>query len=551
MLFVIGGLAVKCSSCHQDSPASECLIHNDTIITYYVCVPCAQLWIPGEIAEELKLDHPKEKHGISEQFCHVCDNVFLEDVVVRPDFPLKTIQCRKCLGVKVYCDDSLLQHRLPLSDPFGEFLTKVGLFRRQELAIQKKTQFPASFRVKDARETDFRCPACSKALTLYNVQCANVMSKADFEICDGCFGIWLDSDDMHAKPGGKSLEVDYESIAPGGRTCAKCREINMITMKFRDIDVEIDVCPSCFGTWLDGGELKAFCNHMGKDDYDVIDALTDNAIFAQPVLCKMLRQFSETLYNLDSQVQKQEQNLEQAREIQARLIYKAGEDEGLTEFEHYQIATFWQPARTVGGDFFDLIPFEVDGIPYLGVCVADVSGKGMAAALLMANFQALLRAFAPSNLSSGKVCAQLNDVLFHNTANNKYITAFYGILNLKSHSFTYTNAGHNLPIHVAGEKVDHLKTGGTVLGLFPTWTYEEKICDLAPGDRILFYTDGLSEVENPDGEDFGDERLTDLVASFKADPLSHAHHKVIRAVKEFCLGHFQDDATSLFLERKV
>jgi len=372
-------------------------------------------------------------------------------------------------------------------------VTDLALIQKHQRQKLKKNKLPASFSVENARETDFKCPSCEAALTLYRVFDRDKQVGADFEICDICYGIWLDKEDFQSKESrtdGTALEVDFESIAPGQKACPKCRDISLISMKFKSLDTVIDCCPSCFGTWLDGGELRQFCDHLGRHDYDVINTLIDNAVFRNPSLCKVLKQFSRALHDLDTQVQNQALNLVHAREIQEKLLLGQDVTDAIRNHRHgnYEIAQHWQPAKEVGGDYFDLIPFQREETPYLGVCIADVSGKGLPASLLMANFQALLRSFATRNTSPCDLCAQLNRVLYQNTTPNKYITAVYGVLNLATNEFTYTNAGHEQPIHLGCRGAEFLKTGGTVLGLFPEWDFQEETIVLEAGDRLVLYT---------------------------------------------------------------
>ncbi|MDJ0839720.1 MAG: SpoIIE family protein phosphatase [Acidobacteriota bacterium] len=522
---------------------------DDRAVPYFVCDDCRILLVEGEVTTNLSQDHPIQRGDASDRPCPDCDDVVLE---ATKGLPGEALSCRRCgllevtLGENWPCDEA--------NGPLAELLNAAALVMQTERNRKQKVQLPGAFHVEASGATDFKCPCCEKALTRYKVFDKNKSAPADFEICDRCFGIWLDREDHLARSQDKQtvqLTVDFESIQPAARACPKCRDINLVAMRFRQPDTEIDCCPDCNGTWLDGGELQEFCDHLGGEDHDVIDALVDNAVFQDPALCKTLRHFSRTLHQLDSRVQEQERHLEQARDIQAQLLFAGKEPETMapTNYGDYQVVRFWQPARTVGGDYFDLIELTIEGRPCLGICIADVSGKGLPASLLMANFQALLRAFAPNMHSPAALCAKLGSVLYHNTTSNKYITAVYGILDLEQHRFTFTNAGHNQPVYSTAQGGSLLATSGTVLGLFPEWQYTEQVIDLAPSDRIFFYTDGVSEVENPEEEDFGEERLLNLVQEYRKHDLLKAQQLLVREVKEFCRGNFLDDATALFLAR--
>jgi len=543
-----------CQSCNASlAPKSVAMDTGD--LPFLQCGACAYLWLAGEQVGRLQPDFDGDhEKAISDFSCPDCPATFLESARVR-GYELTLSCCRKCAGMRVALDSNWNEQSMaPGSGPFGDFVAATALVSRLERQARKTVQLPATFHVENAQPTDLKCPCCATPLTCYHVRDDKKAAAGIFEICDECFGIWLDKDDLlgHGGSGAAAtLEVDFETIKPSSRTCPECRDISLIAMQFREIATEIDCCPSCFGTWLDGGELHEFSERLGKDDHDVIDALVDNAVFRQPALCKMLRHFSRTLHELDAQVRSQSENLDQARDIQARLLFGNEQPRTLVNarWGAYEVVTFWQPARTVGGDYFDLIHFRQGEDEFLGICIADVSGKGMPAALLMANFQALLRSFAPTTFSPGELSTQLNAILHHNTPANKYITCVYGVLDLARHRFTFTNAGHNEPILCRPDGTEMLKTGGTMLGLFPKWTFTERTIDLAPGDRILFYTDGLSEIENPEGEQFEEERLTEILASGRDQTVAVVQNRILRAAKEFGHGHFLDDATALLLGR--
>ena len=192
--------------------------------------------------------------------------------------------------------------------------------------------------------------------------------------------------------------------------------------------------------------------------------------------------------------------LKQAREIQEGLLPK--ELPQLTEFE---IAGAWEPACLVGGDYYDVIRLGKDKV---AICIADVVGKGISAALLMANVQASVRAFATETACPSYVCSRINSVLCANIACGKFVTLFYGVLDASSRILQYTNAGHLRPILIGSDgKLKHLENGGALLGVFPDWKYENSTVELDPGDLFMAFTDGITEAMDRDGEEFGEERL--------------------------------------------
>lgn len=198
-----------------------------------------------------------------------------------------------------------------------------------------------------------------------------------------------------------------------------------------------------------------------------------------------------------------EQELRVARHIQEALLPKE-----LPRLDGWNIARHYQPAREVGGDFYDFLPLR-DG--HVGVVIGDVSGKGVAAALVMANTQSVLRAVSRRDPTPGRLLAEANDVLSAYIPPNMFVTCFCGVLDPKSGRLTYANAGHNLPCWRHESLANELRATGMPLGLMPGMSYEEKEAVLLPGDSILFYTDGLVEAHDPERGMFGYPRLLSLV----------------------------------------
>jgi sigma-B regulation protein RsbU (phosphoserine phosphatase) len=198
--------------------------------------------------------------------------------------------------------------------------------------------------------------------------------------------------------------------------------------------------------------------------------------------------------------QQQQEELKRAREIQQMLLPST-----LPQLAGVQIAGAWQPAREVGGDYFDVIQLDKNS---LGICVGDVAGKGITAALLMANLQASFRAFAIPEASPQVVCTKLNKFLCANTAAGKFVTFFYAVLDADARTLTYENAGHSPGLLLRSNgTTETLQGGGAVLGALPDWTYQDYTAQLQPGDQLLLSTDGITEAENAQLEEFGDERL--------------------------------------------
>jgi predicted ester cyclase len=199
-----------------------------------------------------------------------------------------------------------------------------------------------------------------------------------------------------------------------------------------------------------------------------------------------------------------EQELQVARQIQQELL-----PEATPELDGWQIATYYGPAREVGGDFYDFLEFP-DG--RLGLVVGDATGHGMPAALVMATTRGMLRAVVQSLESPGEVLARVNEALVADVPPSTFVTCFYSILDPKSGHLVYANAGHDLPYLWHGGAAEELRARGMPLGLMPGMTYEEKEITLKRGEGILFYSDGLVEAHDPYYEMFGFPRLRALLA---------------------------------------
>ena len=234
-------------------------------------------------------------------------------------------------------------------------------------------------------------------------------------------------------------------------------------------------------------------------------------------LANLVSQVATTI-RMRREIQAREQRLKQeahARErIEqelhvARRIQQASLPESVPALEGWEISPRYRPAREVGGDFFDFLELE-DG--RLGLVVGDATGKGVPAALVMSTTCGMLRAVAQSTESPGEVLERVNEALSTRIPASMFVTCFYGVLDRKSGNFAYANAGHDLPYVQRGGDADELRARGMPLGLMPGMNYEEKETILQAGEAALFYSDGLVEAHNPEGEMFGFPRLQALIA---------------------------------------
>ena len=232
--------------------------------------------------------------------------------------------------------------------------------------------------------------------------------------------------------------------------------------------------------------------------------------------------------------------LDEARRIQRKLLPAA-----MPIVDGCEIAASWQPAAGVGGDCYDAIQF---GAARFGLSIADVVGKGIPAALLMSNLQASVRAFATAAAQPADLCQQVNRILCGHIAEGRFISFFYCVADLEESTLTYANAGHYPPILVRSDgTIERLAAGGAVLGVFPEGTYEQAQASFHTGDRLVLFTDGISEAFNAAEEEFGEARLTDVVVANRSCSAPALQARLAAAVADFSEGRFQDDATLIVM----
>jgi serine phosphatase RsbU (regulator of sigma subunit)/anti-sigma regulatory factor (Ser/Thr protein kinase) len=239
-----------------------------------------------------------------------------------------------------------------------------------------------------------------------------------------------------------------------------------------------------------------------------------------------------------------EQELGTARSIQHALLPK-----DLPKLEGWKIAYRYQPAREVGGDFYDFLRLD-DG--RVGLVIGDVSGKGIAAALVMANTQSVLRAVARrGNVAPGRVLAEANEVLYAYIPSGTFVTCFYGVLDLENGRLVYANAGHDPPYSQRGGDEQELRARGMPLGLMPDMPYEEKEAVLAAGDDLLLYSDGLVEAHDTKGDMFGFPRLRRLIMAQSTGSGEELIDVLLAELTSFtgADAEQEDDITLVTLER--
>jgi sigma-B regulation protein RsbU (phosphoserine phosphatase) len=276
-------------------------------------------------------------------------------------------------------------------------------------------------------------------------------------------------------------------------------------------------------------------------------------IFVYCVISFIYRQTSDRLKQRNLELQRtvelgsaklemQEQELKRAREIQQSLLPKE-----IPQLAGFEIAAAWRPALAVSGDYFDVFKL---GDNKLGICIADVAGKGVSAALLMANVQAAVRAFANETEQPAALCSKVNQLLCGNIASGKFVTFLYGTLDRSGRTLRYCNAGHLPPIFVSQGEAHTLDGGGAVLGVFSAWQYEQAQVEMQPGDRVLLFTDGISEAADAHEQEFGELQLASCARRNSSASAAELNAAVMSEVDTFCGSHFHDDATLLVISAK-
>jgi phosphoserine phosphatase RsbU/P len=232
---------------------------------------------------------------------------------------------------------------------------------------------------------------------------------------------------------------------------------------------------------------------------------------------------------------KQQREAEEARLIQRGLLPTA-----TPQVPGIDLSVTWLPADGVGGDCFDTLGFG----NVLGISIADIAGKGLPAALLMSNLQAAVRAFAQDAVSPASINNSINRLLCRNMASGRFATFCYARIEPSAGRIVYSNAGHNPPFLIRADgNVEALSDGGMVLGIFPDVTYDQAEMTLGRGDRLLFYTDGITEARNPEGDEYGEDRLARAASGVRSKGADAIKDAVLADVNAFTDGKFEDDAT--------
>ncbi|MBM4168414.1 MAG: GAF domain-containing protein [Ignavibacteria bacterium] len=239
-----------------------------------------------------------------------------------------------------------------------------------------------------------------------------------------------------------------------------------------------------------------------------------------------------------------EREIKIAATIQQRLLPK-----DLPSVDRYQFEAVALPCKAIGGDYYDVIEIE-DG-EYVLV-IADVSGKGIPAALLVSTLHAALHAYIRTSISLSDLVEKLNESVFRDTPTEQYITFFVSVLNTKRNAFMYVNAGHNPPYMISrgGKEAIQLNVGGVPLGMFAKAEYETGTVELHPGDNICLYTDGVTEAFSPSSEEYGERRFLRCLTVSKDLPLPELKDAILRDIAAFTKSEPQSDDLTLLLLRR-
>ena len=283
------------------------------------------------------------------------------------------------------------------------------------------------------------------------------------------------------------------------------------------------------------GSIDLAVEAMRRGVRDFVQKPWDNA-----ALVSLLRTEIAQGRDRRSRAQREQREFDEARRIQRKLLPAS-----LPQLDAFELAVSWQPAAGVGGDCFDAIGFTPTR---LGLAIADVVGKGIPAALLMSNLQAAVRAFATDAAEPAELCDRVNTILCGHIAEDRFISFFYCVADADLGTLAYANAGHYPPMLVRADgRVERLAKGGAVLGVFPEGSYSAGCVSLARGDRLIMYTDGITEACDEADEEFGEDRLQALAVQHRACSAPALQARLVDAVNTFTAGRFTDDATLIVL----
>ena len=406
------------------------------------------------------------------------------------------------------------------ADSFSEALA-IALF---DLCEKFRTQSAMLFELGKSGDTNYRCRAASPAVSLKGAIPAD--------------GILAGRLKFHSSPLSYAAdEMDAALRWARERKPQHAPEIEYLREIGLRLAVPLRTKDEVRGILLLGHPLAR--NQYSSADIDVLH------LYAQQLALTME---NARLTERALEHEKIRQDVALAAEVQDRLLpQKSIETEAIT------VAAFTLPARGIGGDCYDFLDLAGHGV---GIALADVAGKGIAAALIMAAVQASLRIIAEEgHLSPAQLVAKLNSFLHRSTRSESYATFFYAQFDAKAQHLRYVNAGHNPPYFVRSfgssrAAIEELKAGGTIVGMFPDSEYQEQRIDIRPGDLLLAFTDGVTDAMNPNQEAFGEERLKALVRQIADLPVPQIISRISQELRAWMRDAPQfDDLT--FIVAKI
>jgi sigma-B regulation protein RsbU (phosphoserine phosphatase) len=267
--------------------------------------------------------------------------------------------------------------------------------------------------------------------------------------------------------------------------------------------------------------------------------LTFGATTAVAVLLVSLYRVQLELQSSRRQLARKEAELSFALEVQRALFPRH-----LPVSNGLEFAAVCIPARGISGDYYDVMQFPGGRLVF---AIADISGKGISAAILMANVQALLRTLSETGIPPAEVCKRLNHHLHQVTDESKYATFFYAEWNTAERRLSYVNAGHYAPVLLGSLGGRQLFEGGFPLGLFPNSEFQTGEVSLQPGDLLALYSDGLTEAASKNGEEFGEQRLQAEIEKRSGETLAEIQAGVLEAVRNWAGDELEDDMTLLMV----
>ncbi len=286
------------------------------------------------------------------------------------------------------------------------------------------------------------------------------------------------------------------------------------------------------------GSIEIAVEAMRRGAGDFVQKPWDNARLLS-TLGKQI-ELGRTARNESARQSRERAEHEEAREIQVSLLPKS-----LPEFAGMEMAADWLPSRVVAGDYYDVLKFSDTRA---AVCVADVSGKGLPAALLVSTVQATVRAFVHETVPAGALCQRVNAILCSHHLEGRFVTFFFAIVDREAGTLCYSNAGHNAPVLARADgSLVRLREGGPILGEFPDAPYEQASVPFGAGDRLLIFTDGVSEAHGPGEEEFGEERLCSIMRDSRGQSAAELRRRILSGVHEFRDRPLEDDATMLIV----